>query len=63
MKNAVVDDDAILGALADSRFKDKFLFCVVSDEDLPKLKWDSQSHHTRKVLVQRSAAAPLLRQF
>lgn len=56
MKNAVVDDDAILGALTDSRFKDKFLFCIVSDEDLPKLKWDSQSHHTRKVLVQRSDA-------
>lgn len=56
MKNAVVDDDAILKALADSRFKDKFLFCVVSDEDLPKLKWDSQAHHSRKVLVQRSDA-------
>lgn len=56
MKNAVVDDDAILKALNDSRFKDKFLFCVVSDEDLPKLKWDSQSHHTRKLLVQRSDA-------
>lgn len=56
MKNAVVDDDAVLKALSDTRFKDKFLFCVVSDEDLPKLRWDSQSHHTRKVLVQRSDA-------
>lgn len=56
MMNAVVDDDSILKGLGDSRFKDKFLFCVVADEDLPKLKWDSQAHHSRKVLIQRSDA-------
>ncbi|MBO1358942.1 AAA family ATPase [Acetobacter sacchari] len=56
MTNAVVDDNHILQALQDSRFKDKFLFCVVADEDLPKLKWDSQDHHTRKLLIQRSDA-------
>lgn len=56
MKNAVVDDDMILTLLSDTRFKDKFLFCVVADEDLPKMKWNSQAHLTRKVLIQRSDA-------
>lgn len=56
MTNAVVDDDDILEALGDSRFKDKFLFCVVADEDLAKVKWDGQDHLTRKLLVQRSSA-------
>ena len=56
MKNAVVDDDEILKALQDSKFRDKFLFCVVADEDLSKIKWDSQDHHVRKVLIQRSDA-------
>lgn len=54
MTNAVVDDDEIFKTLSDSRFKEKYFFCVVADEDLPKLKWDSQDHHTRKVLIQRS---------
>ncbi|MGQ3241811.1 TrlF family AAA-like ATPase, partial [Shinella sp.] len=31
-------------------------FCVVADEDLPKIGWDSQDHLTRKVLLQRSDA-------
>lgn len=56
MKNAVVDDDQILESLGDPRFKDKFLFCVVADEDLPRVKWDSQGHLTRKLLLQRSDA-------
>ena len=56
MTNAVVDDDEIMKVLQDSRFKDKFLFCVVADEDLSKLKWNSQDHHVRKVLIQRSDA-------
>jgi ABC-type lipoprotein export system ATPase subunit len=57
MMNAVVDDDEILKQLCgDSRFKDKFLFCIVADEDLPKVKWDGQDHHTRKLLIQRSSA-------
>jgi hypothetical protein len=56
MMNAVVDDDQIASCLSDKRFKDKFLFCVVADEDLPKLNWDSQDHLTRKVLLQRSDA-------
>jgi hypothetical protein len=38
------------------RFKEKFLFCVVADEDLSKISWDSQDHLTRKVLIQRSDA-------
>jgi hypothetical protein len=50
------DDDDILKALQDSKFRDKFLFCVVADEDLSKLKWNSQDHHVRKVLIQRSDA-------
>lgn len=56
MMNAVVDDDQIMQVLSDSRFKDKFLFCVVADEDLPKMKWTSQAHLSRKVLIQRSDA-------
>lgn len=56
MMNAVVDDDQIMERLKDSRFKDKFLFCVVADEDLPKMKWVSQAHLSRKVLIQRSDA-------
>jgi len=56
MMNAVVDDDQMLDRLTDSRFKDKFLFAVVADEDLAKVKWDGQDHLTRKVLIQRSSA-------
>jgi len=56
MMNAVVDDDQIMERLNDSRFKDKFLFCVVADEDLPKMRWVSQAHLSRKVLIQRSDA-------
>ena len=56
MMNAVVDDDKILEQLSDTRFKDKFLFCVVADEDLPKMRWTSQAHLSRKVLIQRSDA-------
>ncbi len=56
MMNAVVDEDEIFEALSDKRFKDKYLFCVVADEDLPKVKWDGQDHHARKVMIQRSSA-------
>lgn len=56
MMNAVVDDDDIVRALQDGRFKDKFFFCVVADEDLSKVKWDGQDHHARKILIQRSSA-------
>lgn len=56
MTNAVVDDDEILNALQDSKFKNKFLFCVVADEDLSKIDWNGQDHHVRKVLIQRSDA-------
>lgn len=54
MKNAVVDENDILEALKDHRFKNKYLFGVVADEDLSKIKWDSQDHLTRKVLIQCS---------
>ena len=56
MMNAVVDEEDIFHALQDSRFRDKFLFCVVADEDLPKLSWDSQDHLVRKLLIRRSSA-------
>lgn len=56
MKNAVVDENHILAALKDKRLKNKYLFCMVADEDLSKIKWDSQDHHTRKVLIQCSDA-------
>lgn len=56
MKHAVVDDEHIMKRLKDKRFRDKFLFCVVPDEDLSGIGWDSQDHNTRKVLIQRSDA-------
>lgn len=56
MANAVVDDDEILNVLQDSKFKNKFLFCVVADEDLSRIDWNGQDHHVRKVLIQRSDA-------
>lgn len=56
MMNAVVDEDRIFERLIDSRFRDRYLFAVVADEDLAKVKWDGQDHLTRKVLIQRSSA-------
>jgi hypothetical protein len=53
MSNAVVDDDMIFEKLQNNRkrFSGKYLFGVVSDEDLSDLDWNSQDHHTRKVLI------------
>lgn len=57
MMNAVVDANRIAERLDDKhRFKDKFLFCVVADEDLPRIAWNSQDHLARKLLLQRSDA-------
>jgi len=56
MINAVVDDEDITKTLksSPSRFGGKYLFGVVADEDLSDISWDSQDHHTRKVLIQQS---------
>jgi energy-coupling factor transporter ATP-binding protein EcfA2 len=54
MMNAVVDDDAIFELLKNSKFSGKYLFGVVADEDLSRIGWDSQDHHSRKVLIQKS---------
>ncbi|MBI3677363.1 MAG: hypothetical protein HY243_12190 [Proteobacteria bacterium] len=54
MMNAVVDDDAIFDLLKNPKFNGKYLFGVVADEDLSRIGWDSQDHHSRKVLIQRS---------
>jgi hypothetical protein len=57
MKNAVVDDNEVVKLLSqDERFKDKYFFCVVPDEDLSKISWNGQDHHVRKTLIQRSDA-------
>jgi hypothetical protein len=57
MKNAVVDDNEVVKLLSqDERFKDKYFFCVVPDEDLSKISWNCQDHHVRKTLIQRSDA-------
>lgn len=54
MMNAVVDDELISSTLGGSRFTGKYLFAVVADEDLPSINWNSQDHHARKILIQKS---------
>ncbi len=56
MMNAVVAHEEVTSALERqaSRFKDRFLIVVPSDEDLSKCSWDGQGHLTRKLLIQKS---------
>lgn len=56
MMNAVVSDSQICNILnkKPTLFKSKYVIALPSDEDLSKLNWDSQAHHSRKVLVQKS---------
>jgi hypothetical protein len=54
MMSAVVDDDDIFELLSNSKFSGKYLFGVVADEDLSRIGWNSQDHHSRKVLIQQS---------
>jgi predicted ATPase len=56
MMNAVVTHEDVTEVLErqSSRFKDRFLIVVPSDEDLSKCSWDGQGHLTRKLLIQKS---------
>lgn len=53
--NAVIDDQKITEALIkNNQFKDKYLIVIPVDEDLSKIKWDSQDHLVKKILYQKS---------
>lgn len=56
LKCAVVDDSQILDILKNkqSKFKDKYLIVVPSDEDLSEINWRSQDHNVRKVILQKA---------
>ncbi|WP_345987035.1 hypothetical protein WCX18_07650 [Sulfurimonas sp. HSL1-2] len=56
LKCAVVDDTQILDILKNkqSKFKDKYLIVVPSDEDLSVINWKSQDHNVRKVILQKA---------
>jgi len=56
MKTAVVDDKDIMALLNNkkTKFKEKYLVFVPSDEDLSKIDWDGQDHLVRKVIIQKS---------
>ncbi len=56
LKCAVVDDTQILEILNNkqSKFRDKYLVIVPSDEDLSNINWRSQDHNVRKVIIQKA---------
>lgn len=56
MMNAVVDDEQITQLLQNksSIFKDNYFILLPCDEDLSKLSWNGQDHHTRKLLIQKT---------
>ena len=56
MINAVVDDEKITEILVNkaSLFKDKYFILLPCDEDLSKISWNGQDHHTRKLLIQKT---------
>jgi ABC-type lipoprotein export system ATPase subunit len=56
MMNAVINHEDVTNVLESkpSIFKDNYLFCLASDEDLSKYSWDGQGHLTRKILIQKS---------
>lgn len=56
MMNAVVNDEQITQILTNktSIFKDKYFITLPCDEDLSKLSWNGQDHHTRKLFIQKS---------
>ena len=67
--NAVILHEDVTQVLMDnsSRFKDKYLFCVPVDEDLSRVDWDGQGHHSKKILMKKChlffSSNPATRQF
>jgi ABC-type lipoprotein export system ATPase subunit len=51
-----VDHTAVTDLLKERRstFEGRFLFVVPADEDLSKLSWNSQEHHTRKIWINKA---------
>nr|MBC8180194.1 hypothetical protein [candidate division KSB1 bacterium] len=54
MMNAVVDDNEISNILSLSKFEDKYLIGLPSDQDLSQIDWNGQDHNVRKVLIQKA---------
>lgn len=56
MKTAVVDDNDIMHLLSNkkTKFKNKYLVFVPSDEDLSNIDWNGQDHLARKTIIQKS---------
>jgi hypothetical protein len=56
MMNAVVAHEDVTEVLdrQASRFKDRFLIVVPTDEDLSRCNWNGQGHLTRKLYIQKS---------
>ena len=56
MVNAFVEHNDVIRILqnAQTKFKDKYLIGVPSDEDLSEINWDDQCHLSRKLLIQSS---------
>jgi hypothetical protein len=56
MMNAVIDHKQVSKILVDKEntFGGKYLFGVMTDEDLSAIHWNSRDHLTRKVLIQKS---------
>ncbi|SHL89025.1 hypothetical protein SAMN05216428_10885 [Nitrosospira sp. Nsp11] len=58
MMQATIDHKEVSEILRrqQTKFGDKYIFCVPCDEDLSKVSWDGQGHALRKVLIQKSHA-------
>ncbi len=54
MLTATVQHSDISKILQDTRFSNKYLIGIPSDEDLSKIKWSGQGHMIRKSLIQKS---------
>lgn len=56
MMTAVVGHEVVTQVLETqpSRFKDRYLIVVPSDEDLSEASWDGQGHQVRKLLLQKA---------
>ena len=54
MSTATVQHKDISERLQDIRFKEKHIIGVPPDEDLSKIKWSSQEHMVRKLIIQKS---------
>lgn len=54
--NAFVKTEAILNALNNPIFKEKYIIATPVDEDLSRISWNGQGHQIRKLIYQQSHA-------